>query len=120
MAEVSFKGYIVVPDTDIKTFEVTPNSSFQTCVVDPDENDIVIHGIYISHKNPVAVLVEIKPNIPSGKELHYKGVFGNNARPLPFTPPLGPFLRGKIQVKAEGAGATETVYVAVQFSKLRS
>jgi len=115
MAEVSFKGMIIAPDTDIKPLTIAPNS---TETFKLSDTDIVVHALYVSHINPVAVLIQIEPYTTTpDKELRYKGYFGNESRPIRFDPPIGSFREGKIKITATATGATEDIIVNVQYSK---
>lgn len=116
MQEIRFKGVLIIPDTDIKTIEVIPNSGETVVQVPPVQRDIVIHSIYVSHQNPVMIKFTIKPTLQmTGKFLTYTGVF-DNARGLKFDPPIGPFKDGKVSIKVEGTNADRPVYVAIQYS----
>ena len=115
MAEVSFKGMIIAPDTDIKPLTIAPNSTETFKLSDAD---IVLHAVYVSHTNPVAVLIQIEPYTTTpDKELKFKGYFGNETRPMKFDPPIGPFKEGKVKITATATGATEDIIVNVQYSK---
>ena len=115
MTEVSFKGIMIVPDTDIKPLTVVPNSTETFKLSDAD---IVLHAVYVSHTNPVAVLIQIEPYTTTpDRELKFKGYFGNEAKPVRFNPPIGPFREGKVKITATAEGATEDIIVNVQYSK---
>jgi len=115
MATVTFKGMVIVPDTEIKPLEVSPNT---TEVFKLSDSDIVLHAIYVSHINPVAVMVKIEPPAPSpDREVQFKGYFENNTRPVRFNPPIGPFKEGKIKITVTASGAEDDVIVNVQYSK---
>jgi len=117
--EINFKGYIVIPDTDVKTIEVTPNQDFKTFEITTSNNDIVIHSIYVSHDNAVAITLTLEPAIPiAEKGLTFKGIFSNDVKAVPFTPPIGIFKQGKIRLKAEGIGADQSILVVIQYSKV--
>lgn len=119
MQEVTFKGYLIIPNTDIKPLEVTPNAGSQDFEITTEEEDIVIHSIYVSHNNAVAVLLKIEPVIPVvDKDLTFEGYFSNETKDVPFHPPIGPYRKGRIRITATGTGATEAVIVNVQYSKV--
>jgi len=115
MTEVSFKGMIIVPDTDIKPLAIAPNTTETFKLSDAD---IVVHALYVSHTNPVVVLVQIEPYATSfDRETRFRGYFGNENKSVRFDPPIGPFKEGKIKISVTAEGATENVIVNVQYSK---
>ena len=117
MQEVTFRGYVIIPDTDVRTFEVTPNSGPQDFDLSPEDKNIVIHSIYVSHSNAVAIKLTLEPVIGTpGKTLIFKGIFENGVRPVPFNPPIGAYRKGKVRLTVEGVGADQPVYVAIQYS----
>ena len=117
MQEVTFKGYLIIPNTDIKPLEVTPNAGSQDFDLTPEDEDIVIHSIYVSHNNAVAILLKLEPVIPViDKNLTFEGYFSNETKDMPFHPPIGPYKKGKVRLTATGTEATETVIVNVQYS----
>ena len=115
MAEVSFKGMMIVPDTNIKPLTIAPNT---TETFELSDADIVLHALYVSHINPVAVLVQIEPYATSfDREIRFKGYFSNETKPVRFDPPIGPFKEGKVKIITAATGATEDIIVNVQYSK---
>ena len=115
MARVTFQGRLVIPDSDIVTSEVELNVDNHIKLT--DNRDVILHAIYVSNPNPVAVTVEIRPeDTVSGKLLRFKGVFGNTVTAVPFFPPLGPYPRGRIYVRAEAPEtAKKPIYIAFQY-----
>lgn len=114
--EVKFKGYLVIPNTDIKTYSITPNNGYNE--IEVYKGDIVIHSIYVSHDNPVAVVLTMKPVIPvPNKELEFSGVFENDVKTVPFHPPIGIIPQGKLYVEATGTNADQPIYLVIQYSK---
>jgi len=119
MQEIRFKGYLIIPNTDVKAVEVPPNQDFQTFQLLTSNDDIVIHSIYVSHDNAVAITLTLEPAIPiAGKDLTFRGIFSNEVKPVPFTPPIGVFKQSKIRLKAEGAGADKNIIVIIQYSRV--
>jgi len=117
MGEVTFRGYLVVPNTDIKPIQITPNVGDQ--LIEVEDRDIVIHAIYVSNPNPVMAKVTIKPLIvPAGRNLEFRGTFGNDTKPLPFMPPIGPFKQGKVIINVEAPGAEDNITINIQYSEV--
>lgn len=112
-----FEGVIIVPDTDVYPAEITPDGTEQTVTF--ASTTALIHAIYVSHDNPTTIKLTLKsPTKIGGKTLTFMGYFGNNVRPVHFSPPIGEFKDGKVILKAEGSGATEPVIVNIQYSEV--
>jgi len=113
MGTVTFEGTIIVPSTDIKHYAINPNEDVEIQVADMD---IVVHAIYVSHQEPNAIVLTIRPKILSDKELEFGGVFLNNATPLRFDPPIGVFKQGKLVLRADSLSGLNKVHVSIQYS----
>ena len=118
MTNITFEGTIVVPETEVKTISVpVDGKSHQFQVV--RNTNILLHAIYVSNPNPVVVTLELKPAIGvPGKNLDFKGIFGNETKPVPFIPPIGPFRGGWVLIAATGDNADKDLLVSVQYSRL--
>lgn len=115
MTEVTFEGYLIIPNTDVKPVEVEPNVGDRTYQI--ADKDIVIHSIYVSNPNPVAAKLTLKALIlQPGKTLEFKGVFGNETSSIAFHPPIGVFKQGKIVISVEAPGADSPIHVNIQYS----
>jgi hypothetical protein len=117
MAQVTFTGKIVIPETNLQTFEVSPDGQWH--ILSVTTFPIVLHSIYVSNPNPVAVRVEIEPLYPArGRILKFAGIFGNEVSGLTFWPPIGPFDKGQVKVKAFGTNADQDVLIALQYTEI--
>lgn len=106
--------------SDVKPVEVQPGSRGTTVDLTTDDSDIIIHSLYVSHDNAVAIKLTLQPAISiAGRYLTFTGIFGNSVQPVSFNPPLGPYKKGKIKLTAEGPGASDPVYVNLQYSTLQ-
>ena len=118
-ATLEFTGKLIIPDTDVYPVEIQPDGverEYSIPVI--EDTDIVIHALYVSHKNPVAIELTLSSPEASGKHLQFKGIFGNEVKPVPFTPPIGTFKNGKVRLKAYGDNATQPVIVNIQYSEV--
>jgi len=119
MAQVTFTGRLVIPETDVETFDVPLN---EDKVIDITPSfPIILHAIYVSNPNPVAVTVTIEPLYKeSGKVLRFKGIFGNKVETVPFWPPIGPFPQGRVKVYVEAPStADKPVTIAFQYTAIQ-
>ena len=118
MAQVTFQGRLVIPDSDVNTFEIPLNQDVHIQLT--DNRDVILHAIYVSNPNPVFITVEMKPEEPvTSKKLNFKASFENNVTPVPFFPPLGPYPLGRIYVKATAPEtADKPIYIAFQYLEI--
>ena len=118
MKEVEFTGQITIPETEIIPVAIKPNTGEQKVELTKDDADIAIHSIYVANPNSVMVTVSIRPLIQGHRDIKFIGHFGNETKPVPFVPPIGPFLLGKLLIGVTGDGAEDEVIINIQYSRL--
>lgn len=112
----NFEGYLIVPESKIKPFEVDIDGQWHTLTV--STSDIVIHAIMVSSKEPFMVEIEIT-DIHESDDLGFKGVFDNDNNVTNFFPPIGKFDDGKVKIKVTPvSGGTGKLIVNVQYSRV--